>query len=78
MVKRPRVQCHVDLFSLLTDGRSRLGRGRVHKAESLRSWGTVLVVSSLEGDRWQNSAWYGAYNDRFSPPIPGWAVKSKI
>jgi hypothetical protein len=28
-VKRPRVLCHVGLSSLLTDGRSRLGRGRV-------------------------------------------------
>jgi hypothetical protein len=28
-VKRPRVLCHVGLFSLLTDGRSRLGRGQV-------------------------------------------------
>jgi hypothetical protein len=76
--KRPRVLCHVSLFSLLSDGRSRLGRGRVDKAESPRSWGTVLVVSSLKGDQWQNSAQYGAYSDRFSPPIPGWAVKSEI
>jgi hypothetical protein len=58
-VKRPRVLCHVGLFSLLTDGsrgwveaRSRMGRGRVDKAESPRSWGTVLVISFLEGDRW--------------------------
>jgi hypothetical protein len=28
-VKRLRVLCHVDLSSLLTDGGSRLGRGRV-------------------------------------------------
>jgi hypothetical protein len=28
-VKRPQVLCHVDLFSLLTDGKSRLGRGQV-------------------------------------------------
>jgi hypothetical protein len=77
-VKRPRIMCHVGLFSLLTDGKSRLGRGRADKAESPRSWGTVLVVSSLEGDRWQNSAWHGAYSDRFSPPIPGWVAQSKI
>jgi hypothetical protein len=56
---------------------SRPGRGRVDKAESLGSWGTVLVVSSLEGDQWRNSTWYGAYSDRFSPPIPGWAVKKR-
>jgi hypothetical protein len=28
-VKRHRVLCHVGLFSLLTDGKSRLGRGQV-------------------------------------------------
>jgi hypothetical protein len=61
-VKRPRVLCHISLSSLLTGGGSRLGRsqvedgprmgrGRVDKAESPRSWGTVLVVSSLEGDQ---------------------------
>jgi hypothetical protein len=61
-VKRPRVLCHVGLSSLLTGGGSRLGRGqvgdgprtgrgRVDMAESRRSWGTVLVVSSLEGDQ---------------------------
>jgi hypothetical protein len=61
-VKRPRVLCHVDLSSLLTGSGSRLGRGqvedgprtgrgRVDKAESPRSWGMVLVVSSLEGDQ---------------------------
>jgi hypothetical protein len=61
-VKRPRVMCHVGLSSLLTGGGSRLGRGqvedrprtgggRVDKAESPRSWGTVLVASSLEGDQ---------------------------
>jgi hypothetical protein len=77
-MKRPRALCHVSLSSLLTNDRSRLGRGQVDKAESPRSWGTVLVVSSLEGDRWQNSARYGAYSDMFSPPISGWAVKSKI
>jgi hypothetical protein len=27
MVKRPRALCHVGLFSLLTDGKSMLGRG---------------------------------------------------
>jgi hypothetical protein len=57
---------------------SRLGRGRADKAESPKSWGTDLVVSSLEGDRWQNSVRYGVYSDRFSPPILGWAVKSEI
>jgi hypothetical protein len=77
-VKRPRVLCHVGLFSLLTDGGSRTGRAWADKAESSRSWGMVLVVSSLEGDRWQNSARHGAYSDRFSPPITGWVAKSKI
>jgi hypothetical protein len=48
------------------------------KAESPESRGTVLVVFSLEGDQWRNSAWYDACSDRFSPPIPGWAVKNKI
>jgi hypothetical protein len=87
-VKRLRVLCHVGLSSLLTSGGSRLGRGRVEagsrtgrgrvdKAESPGSWGTVLVVSSLEGDQWRNSARYGVYSDRFSPPIPGWAVKKR-
>jgi hypothetical protein len=89
IVKRLRVLCHVGLSSSLTGGGSRLGRGqvedgprtgrgRVDKAESPRSWGTVLVVFTFEGDQWRNSARYGAYSDRFSPPIPGWAVKSKI
>jgi hypothetical protein len=50
----------------------------VDKAESPRLWGTVLVISSLEGDRWQNSVRCGVYSDRFSPPIPGWVVKSEI
>jgi hypothetical protein len=61
-VKKLRVLCHVGLSSLLTDGGSRPGRGQVEdgprtgqgwvdKAESPRSWGTVLVVSSLEGDQ---------------------------
>jgi hypothetical protein len=48
------------------------------KAESQEFRGTILVVFSLEGDQWRNSARYGAYSDRFSPPIPGWAVKSEI
>jgi hypothetical protein len=77
-VKKLRVLCHVGLSSLLTGGGSRLGRGRVDKAESPGSWGTVLVISSLEGDQWRNSARYGAYSDRFSPPIPGWEVKCEI
>jgi hypothetical protein len=77
MVKRLRVLCHVGLSSLLTGGGSRPGRGRVDKVESPGSWGTVLVVSSLEDDQWQNSARYGAYSDKFSPPIPGWAVKKR-
>jgi hypothetical protein len=62
-----------------------VGRGRVevdrrwtNKAESPGSRGTVLIVFFLEGDQWQNSAWYGAYSDKFSPPIPGWVVKSEI
>jgi hypothetical protein len=54
-----------------------MGRGRADKAESPRSWGTDLVVSSLKGDRWQNSVWYGVYSDKFSFPISGWAVKSE-
>jgi hypothetical protein len=37
------------------------------KAESPELRGTILVVFSLEGDQWWNSAWYGAYSDRFSP-----------
>jgi hypothetical protein len=74
-VKRLRVLCHVGLSSLLTGGGSRPGRGWVDKAESSGSWGTVLVVSSLKGDQWRNSARYGAYSDRFSSPISGWAVK---
>jgi hypothetical protein len=45
------------------------------KAESPESRGTVLVVFTLEGDQWRNSVQYGACSDRFSPPIPGGAVK---
>jgi hypothetical protein len=85
MVKRLRVLCHVGLSSLLTGGGSRTGKGRVDvdrwwadKAESPGSRGTVLVIFYLEGDQWRNSAQYGAYSDRFSPPIPGWVVKSEI
>jgi hypothetical protein len=48
------------------------------KAESWEFQGTILIVFSLEGDQWWNSARYGAYSDRFSPPILGWAVKSEI
>jgi hypothetical protein len=48
------------------------------KAESWEFRGTILVVLYLEGDQWWNSAWYGAHSDRFSLPIPGWVVKSKI
>jgi hypothetical protein len=48
------------------------------KAESLELRGTILIVFILEGDQWQNSAQYGVYSDRFSPPIPGRAVKSEI
>jgi hypothetical protein len=36
-VKRTRVLCHVGLFSLLTDGRSRLGQGQVE--DGLRTSG---------------------------------------
>jgi hypothetical protein len=48
------------------------------KAESREFQGTILIVFSLEDDQWRNSARHGAYSDRFSPPIPGWAVKSEI
>jgi hypothetical protein len=48
------------------------------KAESREFRGMILVIFSLEGDQWWNSARYGAYSDRFSPPIPEWAVKSEI
>jgi hypothetical protein len=48
------------------------------KAEPRKFRGTTLVVFCLEGDQWRNSARHGMYNDRFSPPIPGWAVKSGI
>jgi hypothetical protein len=48
------------------------------KAESRESRGTILIVFTLVGDQWRNSARYGAYSHRFSPPILGWAVKSEI
>jgi hypothetical protein len=48
------------------------------KAESREFWGMIVIVFSLEGDQWQNSARHGVYSDRFSPPIPGWVVKSEI
>jgi hypothetical protein len=73
------------LLSCLTGGWSRPGRGRVEvgrrwtdKAESWEFRGTTLVVFSLEGDQWWNSARYGAHSDRFSPPILRWPVKSEI
>jgi hypothetical protein len=85
MVKRLWILWHAGLASLLTGGWSRLGRGWVEvgrrgrdKAESREFWGMILVVFSLEGDQWWNSAWHGVYSDRFSPPIPGWTVKSEI
>jgi hypothetical protein len=84
-VKRPRVLWRTGLASLLAGGWSRLGRGRVEvgrrgkdKAEPWDFWGTTLVVFCLEEDQWRNSARHGAYSDRFSPPILGWAVKSGI
>jgi hypothetical protein len=84
-VKRPRVQWRACLASLLTDGWSRSGRGRVEvgrrgldKAKPREFWGTTLVVFCLEGDQWWNSARHGMYSDRFSSPILGWAVKSGI
>jgi hypothetical protein len=55
-VKRPGVLCYVGFSSLLTGGGSRLGRGWADKTESPRPWDTDLVVSSLEGDQWRNSA----------------------
>jgi hypothetical protein len=67
-VKRPRVLCHVGLCSLLTDGGSRLGRGWVDKAESPRSWGTNLVVSFLEGGRWQTVRVMACIVTGFHPP----------
>jgi hypothetical protein len=48
------------------------------KAESREFRGMTLVVFSLKGDQWQNSARYGVHSDRFSPPILGWVVKSEI
>jgi hypothetical protein len=84
-VKRLGILWHAGLTSLLTGGWSRPGRGRVKvgrrgtdKAESRDFRGTILVVFSLEGDQWRNSARHVVYSDRFSPPIPGWAVKSEI
>jgi hypothetical protein len=73
------------LLSCLTGGWSRPGRERVEvgrrgidKAEPRKFRGTTLVVFCLEGDQWWNSARHGVYSDRFSPPIPGWAVKREI
>jgi hypothetical protein len=84
-VKRLRILRHAGLASLLIGGWSRPGRGRVEvgrwemdKAESQEFRGTILVVFSLKGDQWRNSAQHGVYSDKFSPPIPGWAVKSEI
>jgi hypothetical protein len=84
-VKRLQILWHAGLASLLTGGWSRPDRGRVEvgrrgtdKAESREFRGMILVVFSLEGDQWRNSARHGVYSDRFSPPIPGWAVKSEI
>jgi hypothetical protein len=48
------------------------------KAESREFQGTILIVFSLEDDQWRNSARHAVYSDRFSPPIPGWVVKSEI
>jgi hypothetical protein len=48
------------------------------KPESQEFRGMLLVVFSLEGDQWWNSARHGVYSDWFSLPIPGWAVKSEI
>jgi hypothetical protein len=55
-----------------------VGRWGMDKAEPWEFRGTILVVFSLEGDQWQNSARHGVYSDRFSQPIPGWVVKSEI
>jgi hypothetical protein len=55
-----------------------VGRQGMDKAEPREFRGTILVVFCLERDQWQNSARHGVYSDRFSPPIPGWAVKSEI
>jgi hypothetical protein len=59
-------------------GRVEVGRRGTDKAESQEFQGTILIVFSVDGDQWQNSARHGVYSDRFSPPIPGWAVKSEI
>jgi hypothetical protein len=48
------------------------------KAEPRKFQGTILVVFCLKGDQWRNSARHGVYSDRFSPPIPVWAVKSEV
>jgi hypothetical protein len=59
-------------------GQVEVGRRWMDKAESREFRGTTLVVFSLEGDQWRNSARYGTHSDRFSPPFPGWTVKSEI
>jgi hypothetical protein len=55
-----------------------VGRREMDKAEPREFRGTTLVVFCLERDQRRNSAPHDAYSDRFSPPIPGWTVKSGI
>jgi hypothetical protein len=59
-------------------GRVEVGRRGMDKAEPWEFRGMILVVFCLEEDQWRNSARHGVYSDRFSPPIPGWAVKNEI
>jgi hypothetical protein len=69
-VKRPRVLCHVGLSSLLTDGGLRPGRGRVEDGwirPNPRDRG-VRTLSYPTSRVMANSARYGVYSDRFSPP----------
>jgi hypothetical protein len=55
-----------------------VGRRGMDKAELQEFRGMTLVVIPFKRDQWWNSARHGVCSDRFSPPIPGWAVKSEI